>query len=162
MGYDVFLVKKKSLMQIQPLSHYPHLIPELAELHHAAWQGADVATRCQALARFNAEGNLPLAFIALDGDILCGSAFLMAADLSIYTQATPWLAGVYVKEAYRGQKIATRLIERVMAAAMALGHTELFLYTDEAQALYAGLGWQTVKETVYLDMDISIMRRALP
>ncbi|MBP6116545.1 MAG: GNAT family N-acetyltransferase [Neisseriaceae bacterium] len=149
-------------MQIKPLVHYPHLIPELARLHHAAWQGADVATRCRVLARFNAEGAMPLAFIALDGETLCGSAFLMAADLSIYTEATPWLAGVYVKEAYRGQGIATGLIEHVQAQALALGFSELFLYTDEAQRLYAGMGWETVKETDYREMAISIMRRPLP
>lgn len=149
-------------MHIQPLSQCPRFIPELAQLHHDAWQGADVATRRRVLSGFNDGGALPLAFVAVDGEALCGSAFLMAADLSIYTEATPWLAGVYVKTEYRGQKIATRLIERVIAEAVAMGYPSLYLYTDAAQQLYAGLGWQTVKETRYLDRDISIMRLDLP
>lgn len=149
-------------MVIKPLADYSQFIPELAQLHYDAWQGADIATRQIVLARFNRRDALPLAFIAVDDGRLCGSAFLMAADLSIYTEATPWLAGVYVKSEYRGQKVATRLIERVMVEAIALGFKELFLYTDEAQDLYTGLGWQVIKQTRYREMDISIMRRALP
>ncbi|MBP6563874.1 MAG: GNAT family N-acetyltransferase [Neisseriaceae bacterium] len=148
-------------MDIRPLVQCPELWPELAQLHHEAWQGADVATRCRVLAGFKGDA-LPLGFVAVDGTVLCGSAFLMAADLSIYTAATPWLAGVYVKAAYRGRKVATRLIEHVMAAAVAMGFKELFLYTDEAETLYLGLGWQTIKRTHYRGMAISIMRRDLP
>lgn len=149
-------------MEIKPLHLYPHLLPELAQLHYDAWQGADVATRREVLAEFNHGDELPQGFLALQDEQLWGSAFLMKADLSIYTQATPWLAGVYVKKAYRGQKVATRLIEHVMAVAVLKGFKELFLYTDAAQDLYLNLGWRTVKKTRYRGMDISIMRRDLP
>ena len=36
--------------------------------------------------------------------------------------------------------------------------TELYLYTDAAQSLYAGLGWEVVEDLVYEDLPVTVMK----
>ncbi len=53
----------------------------------------------------------------------------------------PWVSGVYVEAAYRGHRIATRLMQRVEAEASRLGVRQLVL-SAAAPALYEALGYQ--------------------
>lgn len=57
-----------------------------------------------------------------------------------------WLACVYVHPEARGRGLAGRLIEEVCAEARALGHTRLYLHTQDRADYYARRGW-TVLET---------------
>ncbi|MHC8318648.1 GNAT family N-acetyltransferase [Pseudomonas sp. LB3P31] len=76
---------------------------------------------------------------------------------------TPWLAGVYVKAEYRGRGIASKLVNRIVDEAAALGIAELYLYTDQAQSLYASLGWEVVEDTVDDEgLEITVMKRQVP
>jgi GNAT superfamily N-acetyltransferase len=66
---------------------------------------------------------------------------------------TPWLAGLYVDESYRGEKIGVQLIERVKDIAKELGYDELYLRTEHASNYYRRLKWQFV-ESCYDDYDL--------
>jgi len=111
------------------------------------------------IATCTAEVGTPQSFVLLAGDIPCGTASLVAADLEIRDDLGPWLAGVYVVPEARGQGCAQRLITTVEDAARQAGYRSLYLYTHDAQALYEKLGWQRVEETVDARRPVTIMRR---
>ena len=53
---------------------------------------------------------------------------------------------------------------RCEAWAAALGHQDLYLYTERgsgAEALYAGLGWQVIDIGSYDGADVTVMRTTL-
>ena len=106
-----------------------------------------------------AEAGTPQCFVLLAGDMPCGTASFVAADLDIRDDLGPWLAGVYVVPEARGQGCAQRLVATVEDAARQAGHPSLFLYTHDAQALYLKLGWQVMEETIDRRRPVTIMRR---
>ena len=83
-----------------------------------------------------AEAGTPQCFVLLAGDMPCGTASFVAADLDIRDD------------------LAT-----VEDAARQAGHPSLFLYTHDAQALYLKLGWQVMEETIDRRRPVTIMRR---
>jgi predicted N-acetyltransferase YhbS len=71
-----------------------------------------------------------------------GTASLVQRDLDSRPDLGPCLAGVFVLPAHRGQGHAAALVRHVEGFAAGLGIARLWLYTDSAAPLYAGLGWQ--------------------
>ena len=104
---------------------------------------------------------MPVAFVALDdaGDIV-GTASLIFDDLD-GDPRNPWLASVFVAPAERGKGIATALVGAVEAKARELGYGRLYLFTDAAAALYAGLGWRVLERRDYRGEPIQVMDKAL-
>ncbi|WP_350600348.1 hypothetical protein [Pseudomonas sp. 65/3-MNA-CIBAN-0223] len=53
-------------------------------------------------------------------------------------------------------------MNRIVDEAAALGIAELYLYTDQAQSLYARLGWEVVEHTVDDEgLGITVMKRLI-
>ena len=103
----------------------------------------------------------PATFVALDEDGgAIGTAALMFDDLQ-GDPRNPWLASVYVPPEHRKKGIATALVRTVEDAARRFGYSQLFLFTTSASALYAGLGWRFLEESVYRGERIQVMDRAL-
>lgn len=142
----------------------PDLIPLVAGwLWDAFWQpnGHRLEEVREILSDANAEIGPPQSFVLLAGEVPCGTASLMSADLEIRDDIGPWLAGVYVVPEARGQGCAQRLVMAVEEEARRAGSPELYLYTNDAQALYEKLGWYAVQETVDNGRPVTIMRRDL-
>ena len=137
-------------MQITYLANHPNHTPTLAEWHQAQWgylrPSSTVTWRAQRLATRANYREIPTTFIAIDGDTLLGSASLIENDLSSHPHLTPWLSSVYVAGEYRKRGVGSALVLRVMAEARALGMAKLYLVTEDAQPLYAGLGWVEIEE----------------
>jgi GNAT superfamily N-acetyltransferase len=81
-------------------------------------------------------------FVLFDRDRPVGTASLVHRDLETRPDLTPWLAGVFVQPAFRGQGYATELVRRVEAFASSASVPTLWLYTWTAEPLYTRLGWQ--------------------
>ena len=102
-------------------------------------------------------------FVLFDRDRPVGTASLTHKDLAARPDLTPWLSGVLVQPAFRGQGYASALVRRVEAFAQAAGVSTLWLYTWTAESLYLGLGW----ERIGLELDpnrgreVVLMRRSL-
>ena len=47
---------------------------------------------------------------------------------------------------------------RIVDEAAALGVSQLYLYTDTSQSLYAQLGWEVIEELVYDDLPVTVMK----
>jgi GNAT superfamily N-acetyltransferase len=149
-------------MHIDYLCDHPELIEELATLNFKEWgefrPGQTVEHRIEHMRESCGKGAVPSVVVALDGARLLGGALLIANDLKLRPNLTPWLAGVYVKAEERGRGIASQLVNRVVEEAAALGVPELYLYTDTSQSLYARLGWEVVEDLVYDDLPVTVMK----
>lgn len=63
------------------------------------------------------------------------------ADPNPRPDLTPWLAALYVAPEFRQRGIGAALIKAIEDHARAVGAQTLYLYTSEAEAFYARLGW---------------------
>ncbi|UPY35475.1 GNAT family N-acetyltransferase [Sediminicoccus sp. KRV36] len=154
----------RAAWRIVTIRERPDLVPLVANwLWDAFWHpnGHPLEEVREILRECTAEVGTPQSFVLMAGEVPCGTASFVAADLEIRNEIGPWLAGVYVVPEARGQGCAQRLIETVEDAARDAGHNALFLYTHDAQKLYAALGWYVIEETVDAHRPVSIMRRDL-
>jgi GNAT superfamily N-acetyltransferase len=150
--------------RIVRIADRPEFIPLVANwLWDAFWQpnGHRLEEVREILAEADAEVGTPQSFVLLAGEVPCGTASFMSADLEIRNDIGPWLAGVYVVPEARGQGCAQRLVAAVEEAARRAGHESLFLYTNDAQGFYDRLGWYAIGEAVDNDRPVTIMRRDL-
>jgi GNAT superfamily N-acetyltransferase len=95
--------------------------------------------------------------VALADGQLLGSASLVAQDMEIHPELSPWLASVYVAPEFRRQGIGSALVERVVGEARALGVSRLHLYTPDKEGFYARLGWHTLERVDYRDHHVAVM-----
>jgi GNAT superfamily N-acetyltransferase len=152
-------------MKIEYLADHPEFIPELADLHFAEWSylnpGETLEDKAEYLRRNSGLIGVPSFVIAVEGAELIGSASLIEQDMDNRPDLTPWLADVYIKPKFRGQGIATSLVQRIEAVAKSAGITKLFLYTPDAASLYRRLGWATVEECKYKGVEVVLMSKIL-
>jgi N-acetylglutamate synthase-like GNAT family acetyltransferase len=88
---------------------------------------------------------------------LFGSAMLIAHDMDIRMDLTPWLAGVFVALDYRRRGIGSTLVRRVVESAAQLGEKRLYLYTPSAEQMYLRLGWSAIERTQYRGKEVVVM-----
>ncbi|NYT72092.1 GNAT family N-acetyltransferase [Halomonas sp. QX-2] len=121
-------------------------------------------TQEKAIERLKAEcgqGSVPSIFVAMQAETPVGTASLIADDMSIRREFTPWLASVFVVPEWRGQGIASGLVKRVEEEAIESGIRHFYLYTPDQQALYRRLGWQDVESLEYRGETVTVMSRQL-
>lgn len=132
------------MIQISYLIDHPQFLPELARLHLEEWSylapHETLEERTQRLAVACGRREIPTVLVATTDQVLAGSAALVTHDLKTRKDLSPWLAGVYVKPAYRRQGVASSLVARVEAEAALLGVPQLYLYTPSEAAFYARRG----------------------
>ncbi len=118
----------------------------------------------EAIQRLKAEcgqGGVPSIFVAIQGETPVGTASLIADDMSIRREFTPWLASVFVVPEWRGQGIASALVRRIEVEAAESGIERFYLYTPDQQALYRRLGWQDEESLEYRGENVTVMSRQL-
>jgi len=150
-------------MRISYLADRPELaaqlIPGLLEHWSYVFPNQTPADRA---AKFNAHLNredLPIAWVAHDGDLALGTAALRKTDLEGREDLGPWLGGVFVSPNHRGRGIASDLCRVVEDKAHAQGVARLYLFTHGQESLYNRLGWSVVERTVWHGYECSIMSK---
>lgn len=107
------------------------------------------------------KSGLPVTFIARDGDRLVGTVGLWRSDLLSRQDLTPWLAALYVDEAYRGRGIGQQLQAHGVEMARQAGCEALYLYATFT-GYYERHGWEMLGEGVeYPDERVWIYKRGL-
>ena len=104
---------------------------------------------------------MPRTFVVLLDGAPVGTASLAERDLDERPDLTPWLAGVFVEPAARGQGLATRLIGAVEDECRKTFIETLWLYTRTAERIYARAGWRTVETIAHNGKSYALMRRDL-
>ncbi|GEN27204.1 N-acetyltransferase GCN5 [Halovibrio variabilis] len=107
------------------------------------------------------QAGVPSIFVAMQGETPIGTASLIADDMSIRREFTPWLASVFVVPEWRGQGIASALVRQVETEATAKGLERFYLYTPDQQSLYRRLGWQELESLEYRGETVTVMSRQL-
>ncbi len=147
--------------QIEYLVNRPEYIPILAHWHYMEWSylnpGDSVERRITRLQSHGGPGQIPMTFIALQGETLLGSASLIPHDMDTRMDLSPWLASVYVAPEFRRCGIGSALVGRVVGEARILGIHPLYLFTTDKESFYAGLGWSVVERTIYRGQQVTIM-----
>src|SRR6478672_11712148 len=151
-------------MTIEYLADHPEAIPILAEWQHAEWghvrPGDTAEKRAKRLEGWSNRDRIPLTVVALEGAEVLGAASLIEHDMETRMELSPWLAGVFVGEAYRRRGIGAELVKRIMAEAGKLKVPLLYLYTVHSERFYAALGWTLMERTSYLAHKVVIMTYA--
>jgi N-acetylglutamate synthase-like GNAT family acetyltransferase len=148
-------------MIIEYLADHPEALPLLAEWQHKEWgylrPGDTLEKRMARLQDFANRDRIPLTVVALEAGNLLGSASLIPHDMETRMELTPWMAGVFVGEAYRRKGIGAELVRRIMAEAGKLDVPLLYLYTVHSEKFYAELGWTLLEHTNYREQPVAIM-----
>ena len=128
------------------LADHPEHLPTLARWHHQEWGGQvrdwPVEVAQAELASHRQRSAIPTTIIALEGEILLGSASLLVEDMPDFPPLAPWLASVYLIPERRGRGLGTALVRRVIAEARRLGVGRLYLFSTGAVPFYVARGWQ--------------------
>ena len=153
------------MIQISYLIDHPQFLPELARLHFEEWgylsPHETLEERTQRLAGLCGRDEIPTALVAIIEQELVGSSLLVTHDMQTRKDLSPWLAGVYVKPAYRRRGIASSLVARIETEAARLNVSRLYLYTPSEAAFYARRGWQLLEETEYRGVAVTVMYKTI-
>ncbi len=89
------------------------------------------------------EGEIPLTFVAVEGEKLVGTVGLWRCDLISRQDLYPWLAALYIDENQRGYGLGAELQQHVIEHARELGYPYLYLYSA-CKGYYERFGWQYI------------------
>src|SRR4051794_3017979 len=127
-------------MRISYLAERPELAVQLipALLEHWSYVFPD-ETAADRAAKFKAHlsfDELPIAWVAHEGDCALGTAALRQFDLEGREDLSPWLGGVFVLPSHCRRGIASALCRAVEGKAHEQGVSQLYLFTHGQEALY--------------------------
>lgn len=147
------------------LADRPDLVPLLAGWFHREWGHISADRTPERYARLLSDNlnrdNIPLTVVAFENGRPVGTASLDVNDLDDQDDLSPWLASVVVEPELRGKGLGTALIRRIEEEARRFGVQTLYLWTEDADALYARLGWRRRETRKYRDAEIIVMEKAL-
>lgn len=146
-------------MKIELLRQDPGLIRTLSEWHQAEWGHLSDRGIENRIAEFAEHGaGVPLTLIGLLDGAPIGTASLLAEDMDIHKDLTPWLASVFVLPEHRGQGHGTRLVREVVLHGERLGVPAMYLFTEDRADFYAAMGWQVQETRPYHGETVTIMK----
>lgn len=107
------------------------------------------------------EGELPLTFVAVEGNKLVGTVGLWRCDLISRQDLYPWLAALYIDENQRGRGLGAKLQQHVIEHARALGYPQLYLYSA-CKDYYERFGWEYIGDGLdYPDKVVHLYKYVL-
>jgi predicted N-acetyltransferase YhbS len=150
---------------IDLLGHRLDLVPLVARWHWDEW-GADyddasLGEWTAQLATKTRTDGLPCSWVAFVDHEPVGSVVLELDGVEPRPELKPDLAGLYVLLEHRNRGIGSALVQTCEARAREFGVSDLYLYTERAETLYARLGWETFERTRFKKQPVAIMRRSL-
>jgi predicted N-acetyltransferase YhbS len=150
-------------MRISYLAERPELAAQLIPGLLENWAHVfPQQTAAERAAKFRAHLNhdeLPIAWVAHDGDSALGTAALRKFDLTGREDLSPWLGGVFVLPGHRRRGIASALCRVVEDKAHERGVSRLYLFTHGQEGLYERLGWATFEPMEWRGLQCSIMSK---
>jgi PAS domain S-box-containing protein len=110
--------------------------------------------------------NFPRTLIAVSNGKLIGTVSILLNDLEQRIDLNPWIGCLYVKNEFRKQGVASKLLnEAEYLAANSLKIDSIYLFTENKELMYSKLGYNTLQQTEYRDRgetkSITIMQKPL-
>jgi len=105
------------------------------------------------------ERSLPVCLAALnEGGEIVGTASLIENDeLPNAPESGPWVAAVYVDNAYRGTGVGTELVLEIVRRSRNLGYNDVYLYTESVPKWYESMGWSFIRTDHSLGVEVTVM-----
>ena len=152
-------------LEICLLQDCPHAVSTVFKWLYDQWGQVVGTNPLVRIAQFVQAGasddDLPVTWVALDGEWVVGTASLAERDLETRPDLSPWLVSVYVNAADRRQGIGSALVRHVVEQARRRGVETLWLFTPDQAPFYRRLGWQPVERVPYRGEDVVVMKRQL-
>jgi GNAT superfamily N-acetyltransferase len=95
-----------------------------------------------------------------DGEPI-GTCLLVESEIEPSHDVSPWLAGLFVVPEHRRKGAGAVLVRAIEDQARRRGSSRLHLYTTDADAFYARLGWLVHDRTNWKGRDAAFMIRDL-
>ena len=147
------------------LADVPFFVDQLAELHAREWEHLYPDWNfSKARAEFlgeKADGSLPSTMVMHEGLELIGSVSVVFGDCPARPEWDPWLASLYVVEAWRGRGYGWELVQAASSLAVAAGVPRIFVFTESAENLFARCGFEILEQTILQGAPISILTKSL-
>lgn len=148
------------------LAHHPQHIPQLAKWYFDEWgtyvEDGSIESFQDKLQDYLNTDQVPLIILAIEGQTLVGAVQIKYREMTIYPDKEYWLGGVYVNPDYRGQHIASQLVQHAEKRAIELKINLLHLQTESLNGgLYAKLGWEIESQVNYRGVDVAVMEKVL-
>jgi len=106
---------------------------------------------------------IPLMIVAIRKGNCIGTAQLKLREMDIYPQFEYWLGGVYVEKKYRGNNLASDIVNRITQTAKQFNISKLYLQTEKLDGgLYLKLGWQPLETVEYMGRKVLVMVKDIP
>ncbi|WP_106477241.1 GNAT family N-acetyltransferase [Phytohalomonas tamaricis] len=136
-------------------------LPVLAHWHFVQWGYLRPGTNCTlTLAELRRECTsqvVPSTYAAMIDGQPVGSVQLLAYDMDLRPEWSPWLASVFVVPQYRRRGIASQLVRHAEKVAFSTGIDTLYLYTPDQQTLYERLGWRRLENVGWCGERVTVM-----
>jgi GNAT superfamily N-acetyltransferase len=123
--------------------------------------GRTLANVAERIAEDAAGEIVPSVYLAEVDGAPIGTASIVASDLPLRRQYTPWMGSVFVRPDFRRRGIASLLVSHVESVAVDLHIKRLFLFTPDQQSFYGRLGWKHLEQLEFLGMSVTVMERLL-
>lgn len=127
-------------MNITKLSLHPELFTKAAEFFHSKWKVPKEAYLESMKESLTAKDGVPEWYIVLQGDEIIAGLGVIENDFHKRPDLRPNLCAIYVKEEYRNQGIARKLMDNACNDLNSQGITDVYLITDHTD-LYERCGW---------------------
>lgn len=152
-------------MEISYLADHQGIIPVISRWFYQEWSylhpGKTENDFNQVLSERTNRHKIPLALVAFEGNELIGTVCLKINDLETRLDLSPWLAGLYVSQPWRGNGVGTALVKAIERKTFELGEEKLYLFTPESEDFYAGLGWKVLERQNYHNAPVTIMQKEI-
>lgn len=156
-------------VQIELLADHPEAVLLFAkwfELEWAAYYGPDGPGDAQKDLRASCNRDvLPIALVAVQDGVFCGTAALKAESVSTHKHLTPWLAALFVLPEFRRRGIGEQLIAAIEQKARQLGFNRLYVGTGQGrgtpESSLRSRGWEFIEKVSYFISEVSIFKKAL-
>ncbi|CAM2778001.1 GNAT family N-acetyltransferase [Legionella worsleiensis] len=154
------------MITIDLLKNHPASIPRCAEIWHEVlgkiWMPEIVIEEIESLYYEELKPDMPLTYIALDGEIPVGSCTL-ELNGGIRPDLGPWIGDLVVDQKYQKQGIGKMLIDAITNKAAELGFQKLYLFTFDPTITdyYTHLGWKKIGMDEFKSNPVTVMEVVL-
>lgn len=154
------------MIKIDLLKNHPDVIPELSNIWHELlgkiWMPEIGIEEIESLYYEEMKLDMPLTYIALDGEISVGSCTLQLTD-DVRPDLGPWVESLVVDPKYQKQGIGKMLLDVTVEKAKELGFEKLYLFAFDPTipAYYQRFGWKKIGMAEFKSHPVTLMEIGL-
>ena len=150
------------MIRIDLLKNHPYAIPALANIWHEVlgkiWMPEIGIKEIESMSYEELNGDMPLTYIALDGDIPVGFCTLLLKD-DIRPDLGPWIADLVIHPEYQKRGFGKILLGTTVEKAKELGFKKLYLFTFDPAIpeYYQRFGWKKIGMDEFKSHPVTLM-----